>query len=73
MTDQAEKHAAGVEALIYAIAADLGRGIAALGYPVGMGSAPKPEACVAAAKTIVSNIGDAALSILANRQREADR
>ena len=56
-----------VEALVYAIANDLERSIAALGYPVGCGMAPHPDTCAAAARAIVGKISDNALSILQAR------
>lgn len=60
-----------VEALTDAIAGDLERSIAALGYPVGMGLAPSPEECRKAAARIVERIGDKALTIMATRKEPA--
>jgi len=56
------------EALIYLIANDLERSIANLGYPVGMGLAPHPDTCTAAATRIVDGIKAKALELLAERQ-----
>lgn len=56
------------EQLVLSIAADLEGSIAALGYPVGLGIAPHPDACAKAARRIVSRISDGALGILIARQ-----
>lgn len=55
------------EALIYAIANDLERAISNLGYPVGMGIAPSPEACTLAATSIIDRIQPRALDLLARQ------
>jgi hypothetical protein len=60
-----------VEALTDAVAGDLERSIAALGYPVGMGVAPAPDECRKAAARIVERIGEKALAILATRKDAA--
>lgn len=57
-----------LKALAYMIANDLERSISDLGYPVGMGLAPRPEVCQAAAQRIVDKIKDKALALLAERQ-----
>jgi hypothetical protein len=49
-------------ALIAGIAADLEGSIANLGYPVGCGMSPSPEACVQAATSIVARIRQSALN-----------
>lgn len=61
-------HAGGVrQGLATLIAVDLERSIANLGYPVGCGVAPNPEACLRAAERIVDRIKDRALELLAER------
>jgi hypothetical protein len=49
------------------IADDLAFSIANLGFPVGMGISPPPEACLRAAERIVDRIKDRALELLAER------
>lgn len=46
------------------IAGTLAKGIATLGYPVGMGLAPHPDACLAAATKIVERFRGATLAAL---------
>lgn len=51
--------------LIDAIALDLERSIANLGYPVGMGMAPHIDSCRLAAANIIDSIEPKALELLA--------
>ena len=60
--------AAVAAALVEAVAGDLERSISRLGYPVGMGLAPSPEACKGAAAAIIERISDRALEVLATRK-----
>jgi hypothetical protein len=56
------------EALIAALAGDLERSIANLGYPVGMGMAPHPDECRKAAEGIIDRITPKALALLAEQE-----
>jgi hypothetical protein len=60
------------DGLALLIANDLERGIANLGYLVGMGVAPSPEDCERAARKIVGRIKDRAVELLSERRAAAE-